>query len=149
MTDTNKKIVEAAYRAMFGQFPVENSSGGWCLRVTRQIVQEALGIDHAEFYKRYMPEKAEGTDPNVPYARDVQLSLRNLGYGVKEEDILPGDIFCSWRPLPYGHIGIVLSKEHVLENIASSRVVASNRFLGVSRIDSIKKRVPLEFFRLP
>jgi hypothetical protein len=149
MTETNKKIVESAYKAMFGQLAVENSAGGWCLRVTRQIIQDALKIDHAEFYKRYMQHKASGTDPNVPFARDVQLSLRNLGYGVSESDILPGDLFFSWKPMPWGHVGIVLNSEYAIENLSGNRPIARNKFLCVSRIEDIKKTMPLEFFRLP
>lgn len=146
---SNQKILASAYKAMLGQITVENSASGWCLRVTRQIVQDALDIDHTEFYKRYMHKKAQNTDPVIPYARDVQVSLRDLGYQISKEDIQPGDIFCSWKPMPYGHIGIVLDSEHALENSSGVRFVARRGFLGVSKLEDIEKVMPLEFFRLP
>lgn len=149
MMTTNDKIVESAYRALLGQLKVENSSGGWCLRVTRQIVQDALGINHDEFYHRFLTVKASGTDAVVPYARDVQVSLRGLGYQVSDVGVLPGDLFFSWKPMPYGHVGVVLSDGYVLENFAGSRAVARNRFLCVSKLDDVRKSMPLEFFRLP
>jgi hypothetical protein len=146
---TNDKIINSAYKAMLGSLPVENSAGGWCLRVVRQIVQDALEINHSQFYSRFMTVKAEGTNPGIPSARDVQLSLRTLGYGVPEEEIAPGDLFFSWKPMPDGHVGIMISRDHALENTSSSRPIARNRFLGVSALDRLRKDFPLEFFRLP
>jgi len=149
VNSTNKKIVEASYRALLGQTLVENSSSGWCLRVVRQIVQDALRIGHDDFYARFLKVKASETDPNVPYARDIQVSLRSLGYSVSEENIMPGDLFFSWKPMPYGHTGIVLTTDYVLENSSGSRAVARNGFLCVSKLEDIKKVMPLEFFRIP
>lgn len=146
---TNQKIVESAYQAMFGTLRVENSSGGWCLRVVRQVVQHALDINHAEFYRRYMIQKASGTHPDIPSARDVQVSLRALGYSIPESDIQPGDLFFSWKPMPDGHVGIMLNSEYALENTSSRRPVARNGFLGVSRLVDLKEVYPMEYFRLP
>lgn len=146
---TNSKIIESSYKALSGQLRVENTSGGWCLRVVRQIVQDALHITHHEFYERFLTIKASNTDPNIPYARDVQVSLRHLGYSVSESDIMPGDLFFSWKPMPYGHVGIVLSSDYVLENSSGSRAVTRNGFLCVSRLEDVKKTMPLEFFRIP
>jgi len=149
MNSTNKKIVEASYRALLGQTVVENGSSGWCLRVLRQVVQDALRITHDEFYSRFLILKASDTDPETPYARDLQVSLRALGYQVSEEDYVPGDLFFSWKPFPYGHAGIVLTKDYVLENSSGARSIARNGFLCVSSIEEIKKIMPVEFFRLP
>jgi hypothetical protein len=146
---TNQKIVESSYKALLGQTIVENGSSGWCLRVTRQIIQDALRISHGEFYSRFLTMKASETDPNVPYARDIQISLRSLGYTVNETDVIPGDLFFSWKPMPYGHVGIVLAPEYVLENSTGSRAVARNGFLCVSRLDDVKRVMPVEFFRIP
>jgi hypothetical protein len=150
MTDsTNKKIVETSYKALLGHVAVENSSSGWCLRVVRQIVQEALGINSNEFYAKFFSIKAHKTDPNFIYSRDIQVSLRSLGYEVPENEIIPGDLFFSWKPMPYGHVGIVLSSDYVLENTSGARAVARNGFLCVSRLDDVKKIMPIEFYRLP
>lgn len=146
---TNDKIVESAYKALTGHLRVENTSGGWCLRVVRQIVQDALGIGSDAFYERFLSLKASSTDPNVPCARDIQVSLRRLRYSVNESDIIPGDLFFSWKPMPYGHVGIVLSSGFVLENSPGFRAVTRNGFLCVSRLEDVKKTMPLEFFRIP
>lgn len=144
MSDINTKILESSLKAWGGQIAVENSSGGWCLRVVRQIIQDALGIDHAEFYRRYMTHQAVGTDPAIPYARDVQYSLRQQGLAVKVAKA--GDIGCSWRPMPYGHIWIYISPSIVLENLDGSRPFAKRGYLGLTHVNDLK--IPIEIFRL-
>jgi hypothetical protein len=149
LNSTNSKIVESSYRALSGQLMVENTSGGWCLRVVRQIVQDALKINQSEFYERFLTIRASGNNFDTPCARDIQLSLRGLGYSVSEDEVIPGDLFFSWKPMPYGHVGIVLSTDYVLDNSSAQNCVSRNGFLCVRRIEDVGKVMPLEFFRIP
>ena len=142
--DINQRILESALKAWGGQLQVENSSGGWCLRVVRQVIQDALGIDHAEFYRRYMTHKAIGTDRQVPFARDVQLSMRMQKLGVTEP--IAGDIGCSWKPMPWGHIWIYMSPTIILENTDSNRPFVKRGFLGLTSTTDFT--LPVEVFRL-
>jgi hypothetical protein len=144
MKTNNDRILASALKAWGGQLEVENSSGGWCLRVVRQIVQDALDIGHEEFYRRYMTHKAPGTARDIPYARDVQYSLRVQGLRVENPE--PGDIGCSWRPMPYGHIWVYITPTIILENLDGDRPFAKRGYLGLTHISDFKN--PIEVFRL-
>jgi hypothetical protein len=121
----NQKIARSALDVLAGTLKIETRPW-FCLRAVRQIVQAATGAD---FYGRYLVKETSmregkhvGNSRNDPWAADIESSLRHLGLSVKPEDMRAGDIVCSWKSAkPYGHIGIALGPDLVLENSPTQR----------------------------
>lgn len=141
----NERITLSAIKAVTGDLRVSNDRSGICLKVVREIVQDALDMSYDDFYSRFLIQKADGTDPLEPYARDVQLSLRLLGKGVKEP--MAGDLGFSWKPLPWGHVWVYITPNYIVENINTNRKSVIRRgFISVTDVRTIN--MPIEVFRL-
>ena len=143
----NKAISFTAFQVLSGKLVVD-ARPYYCLSTVRGVIEAAMGWCWGEFYKRYLITKADGTDPNEPAARDMQKSLRQLGYDVKPEDRQAGDIITNWKlAYPYGHIAILLTKDLILENSPTHRPGAyRNGELSITPYSAFPE--PVELFRL-
>ncbi len=120
----NERIVESAYAAMRGEIPVPRTTSGYCLRLVRMVLENALGWDDEELYVRF-PNKIETNTPQPRpfWARDVQRSFRDAGWGVPLAERQPGDLLFYWRAALnehgdyVGHVGILLPGGFIFENI--------------------------------
>jgi hypothetical protein len=147
--NTNELIQGAVLAAMSGQWTPEPEPG-YCLKTVRQTVETALGWESGEFYARYRTHVVEENDTGVPWARDLQRSLRLAGYGVPYEGRQPGDLLFTHKLAPQGHTGVLLSRWHMLENTNSSRgvfVSGANRVSYLPEFPVLPEHV--EIFRLP
>jgi hypothetical protein len=117
----NRAIVSSAWKAARGELDVETRAG-YCLRTVRQIVQDALGINHQEFYDRYritVTTASENRGLNsTPWAADVERTMKIRNYHLPLVYLRQGDIvFNHDAAAPIGHVGIMLDDNTVLENI--------------------------------
>lgn len=117
----NRAIVESAWKAARGELVVE-SRAGYCLRMVRQIVQDALDISYREFYDRYRTTLTTGAPErrmdDVPWAADVERTMKIRQYHLPPAYLLAGDIvFNHTAAVPIGHIAIMLDDNTVLENV--------------------------------
>ncbi len=109
---------------MRGEIPVPRTTSGYCLRLVRQVLENALGWADEELYERF-PNKIETKTPHPRafWARDIQRSLRDAGWGVALIDRQPGDLLFYWRAALngygdyVGHTGVLLPGGFILENI--------------------------------
>jgi cell wall-associated NlpC family hydrolase len=115
----NERIVQAAFGVLEGRVAVEQRPW-FCLKVARQIVEAGMGWRAGEFYRRYWTHKVEENKTEVPWARDLERSLRWGGYSVHIPQA--GDlVFSHVTARPYGHVGVMLTDKLVLENTPSER----------------------------
>lgn len=117
----NRAIVRSAWKAARGELHVETRAG-YCLRTVRQIVQDALAIDHGEFYSRYRitvtTAAPKRTLADTPWAADVERTMKIKGYHLPPAYLRQGDIvFNHTAAAPVGHVGIMLDDHTVLENV--------------------------------
>jgi len=109
---------------MRGELDVPRVTSGYCLRLVRIVLENALGWPDEELYRRF-PNKIETNTPQPRpfWSRDVQRSLRDADWMVPLEERQPGDILAYWRAALnthgdyVGHIGILLPGGFILENI--------------------------------
>ena len=125
---TNQLIVAAAWAAAKGALKGVPKGPGLCLAFVRVVVEAALGYQSHEMYSRYL---VAGTthrpgDERVrlaaakqnPYATDFEASVKKLAWGVPLAERLPGDIIFNHNAAkPFGHVGILLDANTVIENI--------------------------------
>lgn len=129
---TNEKIVKAAVAAANGKVPRLPQKSGYCLMLARLVVEWALfdGKD-GEFYKRFLVAGTSargGTDAQNlaaakqdKWASDIERSAKLLGWPVPAILRKPGDlVFNHKAAAPVGHVGILLTRDVVLENIHPS-----------------------------
>lgn len=99
---------------------------GWCLALTRRVVETALGWADGSFYTRYGRERVErapGPNATAWWARDLERSMRNLGLAVDPAAAQAGDLVFNWRAavdrhgVYVGHVGVLTHGDLVLENI--------------------------------
>ena len=131
----NDRIVRSAEKALAGELQIPVATG-YCLRLVRVIVENALGID---FYGTFLTHRVDraATDDTDPWARDLERSLRESGHAVilpddrqryignraLREFARPGDLLFRHDVAPtkagtnVGHVGILLAHGLVLENI--------------------------------
>lgn len=134
----NEKITQSAYAAARGVLPVPDASG-LCLALVRIVVEDALWNGGRRFYdwRTHPVERKVGAPQSafVPVARDMERSLTRAGMGISlnmdgrhaipDARLQPGDLLFRWDAahwplgeLPYyGHVGILLHGDLVLENI--------------------------------
>lgn len=115
----NQRIVKAILDALAGKIPVETRPM-YCLKVVRQIVEAAMGWAPGEFYRRYLTHRVEENTTNVPWARDMERSLRRSGFEVANP-VAGALVFSHVTARPYGHVGILLTPELVFENSPTPR----------------------------
>jgi len=92
-----------------------------CLKLVRQIIEDANGWPSHELYRKYLTTKVDENNTSTPWARDFEASMYELGYVVdrapREGDI----VFMSHAAWPYGHVGVMFTDELVFENTPSER----------------------------
>lgn len=124
----NERITKAAWRAVFNQLSGLPTRPGWCLQAVRVIVEEARGWPSHELYRRFLvagttrrPGAAEERLAAArldPWAADLEASAKALGWHVPGVERLPGDlVFNHAAAAPVGHVGVLISRDVVLENI--------------------------------
>lgn len=153
------QVVDAAYRMLSGQLKAPEHAG-FCLQLTRVVIEAAYDMKPYEFYKwrTHVVERAEG-DGNEPWARDMERSLRfaSMAYDfgdkryVSFDDIIaecePGDLLFRWdvartkQGTFVGHVGILMPGGMVLENV-DPRHRSRSFFRGVTAL------TPLTDFRV-
>lgn len=129
------RIAEVVTEVTKERFKPFDSDDGYCLRVTRQIVERALGLAEGEFYTRYRTHVSERNTSDKPWAIDIQKSLREGGYGVSFAERQEGDIICTHEIAPQGHIGVLYSPSLLVENTGSRRGVQISGHNRLSRVD--------------
>jgi len=128
----NERIVRAAVAAANRQVPRLPQQSGYCLMFVRLVIEWALfdGRD-GEFYRRFLVAGTTargGTDAenlkaaqSDKWASDIERSAKQLGWAVPSAFRRPGDlVFNHNAAAPVGHVGILLSRGMVLENIHPS-----------------------------
>lgn len=126
---SNDLIVKAAWDAVFNRLPALPTQSGLCLAAVRVIVEKALGLNSHELYSRWLVAGTSyrpGSDAERltaakrdPWAADMEASAKALGWPVPGVDRQPGDlVFNHAAAAPYGHVGILIARDVVLENIA-------------------------------
>lgn len=126
---TNDRIVKAAIAAANGQVPNLPQQSGYCLQFVRMVVEWGLydGRDR-EFYRRHLvagTTRRGGTplerllEARVdPWAADMEASAKALGWPVMGILRQAGDLVFDHKAAePVGHVGVLISKDMVLENI--------------------------------
>jgi hypothetical protein len=116
----NDAIARAAWKAARGEITVPGSPGN-CLAVVRLIIEAALWGGREEFYRRYLVARTsrghETRTDWVPYAADIEASMKLLRYAVPFEERRAGDLIFNHRlAAPVGHVGLLLDRSSVLEN---------------------------------
>ena len=110
---------------MRGELPVPRVSSGYCLRTTRMVLEHALGWADEELYRRF-PNKIETLTPVATrsyWARDIQRSFREAGWGIPLSEVQPGDILAYWRAAKneygeyVGHIALLDPHRFIFENV--------------------------------
>lgn len=163
--NASEKIVEAALAGVRGEISLPRAlPGGWCLRMTRVVIEKAFGWQDGELYWRYPAKLSTKTpEPRNYWARDIQASFRAAGYGVSTFDAMPGDVICHWRAAKnqygdyVGHVGILVpfagGEMRLLENIhpthRESFGAFANGALSLTPWERWKEGREVECFRLP
>ena len=125
---TNERIVKAAIAAANGQVPNLPQQSGYCLQLVRMVVEWGLYDGRREFYKRFLvagTSRRGGTplerlnEAKVdPWAADMEASAKQLAWGIPAILRKPGDlVFDHNAAAPIGHVGVLVSRDMVLENI--------------------------------
>jgi len=124
----NERITAAAWRAVLNQLNGLPTRPGWCLQAVRVIVEEALGWPSHELYRRFLvagtsrrpggPEQRVAAARLDPWAADMEASAKQLGWQVPGVERQAGDlVFNHAVAAPIGHVGVLISRDVVLENI--------------------------------
>jgi hypothetical protein len=127
----NQMILAAAHDAINGDLKIIDHASGMCLRAVREVIEAAFGMPSHQLYQVYLSDRVERNpgDDSAPWARDFERSVRSQGMAVPFDDRLPGDIVFYWKaaatgtrdaagnPNYYGHVGILLENDMILENI--------------------------------
>lgn len=108
----NAAIAAAAALALAGGV-AQPTDTGYCLQFVREVVEHALGWPDRAFYRRYWVQRVEENDTSEPWARDLERSLRDLGYAVDEPRA--GDLVFDFTYRPVGHVGVMLTNDVVLD----------------------------------
>lgn len=140
--NVNDRIHAAAVDAVRGDVPGLPTDPGWCLTFVRVLIERALAWPSHTLYKwRTHPvTRPGGAAPTVPWARDMERSLKLAGmevagrrYGpprdaeryvdVDEADLQPGDVLFRWDAayqdeVPVGHVGLYFGHRLVLESVS-------------------------------
>ena len=128
LLDEREAIMEAGFKVLNGVLrPVKRP--GYCLAFVRQIVEHALDMEPGEFYKEFVdpyfklrPGERLGVDIHPRWARGAERALRVAGLAVPLLAMRPGDLLFSYRvSRPYGHVGILMPGNLVLENTTADR----------------------------
>jgi hypothetical protein len=117
---TNEKVIKAAWQFYKSPPKWALNEAGWCLRLVRAVVERAEGLPDMGFYNKYVKQKADPPHDGF-IARDAEKSLRALGYAIKPDQVMPGDLVFKFdvkynSDFWVGHVGIIIAQGVVLEN---------------------------------
>lgn len=98
------------------------------MQAVRVIVEAALRMESHEMYARWLvagTTRRHGGErqrlaeaKRDPWAADFEASVKRLGWGVPLSERRAGDIiFDHNAAIPWGHIGVLLDRDTVLESI--------------------------------
>lgn len=162
--DLSERIVHSVYKAMRGALPVPRQESGYCLRLVRIVLENALGWPDEELYRRF-PNQVEGNTPKPRpwFARDIERSFRDEGWGVPLSEAQPGDIAAYYDAALneyseyVGHIAIVMPGDDgnlwIFENIApeyrEGRGAFASGALSLTLFDAWGIGKAIEIFRVP
>lgn len=126
----NERIVKAAVAAANRQVPNLPQEPGYCLRFVRLVVEWALYEGRPEFYKRALVAGTTGRGDKLtaaqrlaearqdPWAADLEASAKALGWAIPSTFRRAGDlVFDHAAAAPVGHVGLLISRGMVLEQI--------------------------------
>lgn len=124
----NDRIASAAWLAARGQLPGVPRTPGLCLKFVRVVIEHALGWHSHDLYATHLvagTTNRPGTDEERleeakadPWAADMERSMKQLGFAIKAAYRQPGDVvFNHAAAKPYGHVGVLLDTNTVLELI--------------------------------
>lgn len=143
------RIAEVAHQVVARKYAPYEEKPGMCLRTTREMIQRALGLTYEDFYGTYRSGPVGDNDTGIPWARDVQQTLRGLDLTVPLDELQAGDIVCNWRlGNPQGHIGIMLTDRLIVENTGSQRGIRISGYNRLSPLDEWPYQEAIEVFRL-
>lgn len=141
----NEAIRASAYRAARGEIRGLPTAAFYCLKLARLIVEDALFEGRVEFYDRYLVARTtqghEKRDDWTPWAADAEASMKKLGFAVPFSDRQAGDLVFNYRAArPYGHVGVLIEPNLVLENIRPeyrprSIHIAGKHFLSLTPLE--------------
>lgn len=124
----NQKIVAAAVDAANGKIATLPSKPGYCLAFVRCVIERALWGGQWQLYDKFLvagttyrggaPAERLKEAKTDPWANDLAASAKQLGWAVPALLRKPGDlVFNHEAAKPLGHVGILLSRGLVIENI--------------------------------
>lgn len=144
------RIAEVAYEVVAKKWVPYDEKHGYCMRLVRQIVQRALGLSYDEFKARYWTHEVEDNLTGIPWARTMQLSLREAGgCAVAFEDRQAGDLLFTWELALQGHTGVLYDRRQLIENTGSSRGLHISGFNRFSPLEDFPANPEsIEIFRL-
>lgn len=125
---SNEKIIASALKATNHLIRGIPSKPGWCLKHVRLIVEDALWNGRVQLYSTHLvagtsrrpgtPTERQQAAKLDPWASDLEASVKKLGLAIPFMLRKPGDlIFNHNGAKPYGHVGILITRDLVLENI--------------------------------
>lgn len=123
------KIQRSIDLALVGKLALEREDD-YCLRVTRQLIEDANDWDGGEFFDKinfwpYRTPENLRIAPRIPWARSVENALIQQGMTVPLAQARAGDPVFSRIPARQGHIGMLGigpdGKLWVLENATVRR----------------------------
>lgn len=121
----NPEIVKAAWKAAQLEIDVPRQPF-MCLSLVRRIVEWAHYGGQYRFYSDYLVSRTsfararakDGSIDLTPYASDIEASMKTLGLQIDLPMRQAGDlIFNHNAAKPYGHVGILLDQNTVIENV--------------------------------
>lgn len=116
----NEAVAEKAWDVVRGNPLLDGIERGWCLQGARMIVEAAMGWNDKEFYSRYGVKRTTQGGPGRTnwswWAADIEASMKQLDLAVPAGDRQPGDLIFRYKAAkPYGHVGLYLGRDLVLE----------------------------------
>jgi hypothetical protein len=98
---------------------------GLCLTLVRLVIEHALYRGQYRLYAERLPVGTSrrtgdqvGRQREDPWAADFEASAKHLGLAVPYGDRQAGDVIFNYRkPKPYGHVGVLLDRNLVLEAV--------------------------------
>jgi hypothetical protein len=121
----NERISEVAWQFARGVYTSPRQPF-LCLRLTRLIVEKALGVN---FYQSYgvarttqeRPKDQWGKPDMDWFASDIEASMKKLGFAIPAKDRQPGDLVFNHKAArPYGHVAVLYDLNYVIENVNPS-----------------------------
>lgn len=147
----NERILKSINKVLSRKLKVETRPY-FCLKVVRQIIEDANDWPSHEFYRKHHTHWVEENKKHVePWARDLQRSLRKQGLQVPFHERKAGDLVFMWKAaFPYGHVGVLIEiggeANFIFENSPAERGFERGN-LRISHFREI--RWGMEFYRLP